>query len=192
MRNHLIPLAFAIAAALATGLTGCGKDANSKPVAAAKTEAKDKANADKPDAKAVPEIIADPTIAAFADWVEGSVDLYSGNLPKAIEVFERGIALLPPGVDVPRRLDLMLSYSSAVGLVGDVARATACHEEWLRLTEPPGERFHRSYALWSMGIFAMAQGEHEIFKQGHAAEHVRGLKFAADAKGVDVVLFHLG
>ncbi|MFC3897524.1 ATP-binding protein [Lentzea rhizosphaerae] len=113
------------------------------------------------DVTAVPEIMADPTVAAFADWVEGSVDLYSGNLPKAIEVFERGLALLPPGVDVPRRLDLMLSYSSAVGLVGDVARATACHEEWLRITEPPGECFHRSYALWSMGIFAMARGEHD-------------------------------
>lgn len=113
------------------------------------------------DATAVPEIMADPAIAAFAAWVEGSVDLYSGNLPKCIEVFERGLALLPPGVDVPRRLDLMLSYSSAVGLVGDVARATACHEEWLRITEPPGERFHRAYALWSMGIFAMAQGAHD-------------------------------
>jgi non-specific serine/threonine protein kinase len=113
------------------------------------------------DAKADAEILADPSIAAFADWVEGSVDLYSGDLPAAIAVFERGIAALPPGVDVPRRLDLMLSYSSAVGLVGDVARATACHEEWLRLTEPAGERFHRSYALWSMGLFAMAQGEHD-------------------------------
>jgi predicted ATPase/DNA-binding CsgD family transcriptional regulator len=113
------------------------------------------------DAKADDEILADPAIKAFACWVEGSIDLYSGDLPAAIAVFEQGLAVLPPGVDVPRRLDLMLSYSSAVGLVGDVARATACNEEWLRLTEPAGECFHRSYALWSMGLFAMAQGDHD-------------------------------
>jgi non-specific serine/threonine protein kinase len=105
--------------------------------------------------------MTDPTIAAFAAWVEGSVALYSGDLPRAISVFEQGIALLAPGVDVPRRLDLMLSYSSAVGLAGDVERATACHAEWLRITEPAGECFHRSYALWSMGLFAMAQGDYQ-------------------------------
>jgi predicted ATPase/DNA-binding CsgD family transcriptional regulator len=120
------------------------------------------------DARVDEEILADPRIEAFACWVEGSVDLYSGDLPAAIAVFSRGLAALPPGVDVTRRLDLMLSYSSAVGLVGDVARATACHEEWLRLTEPAGECFHRSYALWAMGLFAMAQGDH-----GRAADLYR-------------------
>ncbi|PWK87277.1 non-specific serine/threonine protein kinase [Lentzea atacamensis] len=113
------------------------------------------------DARTIEAVVNDPAITAFACWVEGSVDLYSGDLPAAISVFERGIAVLAPGVDVPRRLDLMVSYSSAVGLAGDVARATACHEEWLRITEPAGECFHRSYALWSMGIFAMAQGDHD-------------------------------
>ncbi|WP_086668077.1 ATP-binding protein [Lentzea kentuckyensis] len=113
------------------------------------------------DARADDEILTDPAIAAFACWVEGSVDLYSGALPAAIAVFEQGLAVLPPGVEVPRRLDLMLSYSSAVGLLGDVANATACHEEWLRLTEPAGECFHRAYALWAMGLFAMAQGDHD-------------------------------
>src|SRR5688572_20052993 len=68
MRNHLIPLAFAIAAALATGLSGCGKDANSKPVADAAA-----AKAEKPAEKAVPVEAAlvtrgavEPTYAATA------------------------------------------------------------------------------------------------------------------------------
>ncbi|WP_112263903.1 ATP-binding protein [Lentzea terrae] len=114
------------------------------------------------EARAIAATMADdPRITAFCCWVEGSVDLYSGNLPAAIAVFEQGLAALPPGVDTQLRLDLMLSYSSAVGLVGDVARATACHEEWLRITEPAGECFHRSYALWAMGLFAMAQGDHD-------------------------------
>ncbi|MEU0878207.1 LuxR C-terminal-related transcriptional regulator [Lentzea sp. NPDC005914] len=135
------------------------------------------------DARADDEILADPAIAAFACWVEGSVDLYSGDLPAAIEVFERGIALLPPEVDVPRRLDLMLSYSSAVGLAGDVARATACHEEWLRITEPAGECFHRSYALWSIGLFAMAQAENDRAAQLYR-ESIRLRRDIRDLTGI--------
>lgn len=69
MRNHLIPLAFAIATALATGLSGCGSSASSKPVAAADAATK----AEKPEAKAVPVEAAlvtrgavEPTYAATA------------------------------------------------------------------------------------------------------------------------------
>ncbi|MEV6238426.1 LuxR C-terminal-related transcriptional regulator [Lentzea sp. NPDC051838] len=135
------------------------------------------------DARADAGLLADPSIAAFGCWVEGSVDLYSGKLPEAVEAFEQGMAVLPPGVDVQCRLDLMLSYSSAVGLLGDVARATACHEEWLRLTEPAGECFHRSYALWSMGLFAMTRGEHDQAAELHR-ESIRLRRDIRDLTGI--------
>ena len=57
------------------------------------------------------------------------------------------------------RLDLLLSYSSAVALLGDAERATWCHSEFLRITEPAGESFHRAYALWTFGLFVMNQGD---------------------------------
>ncbi|ONI91804.1 hypothetical protein ALI22I_06875 [Saccharothrix sp. ALI-22-I] len=111
------------------------------------------------DARAIAATVADPSIEAFAHWVDGSFALYSGDLPTAITIFERGLAALPPGHDLPRRLDLLLSYSSASALIGDVDRANACYEESMRITEPAGECFHRSYALWTFGLFAMQQGE---------------------------------
>ena len=52
-----------------------------------------------------------------------------------------------------------LSYSSGVALLGDAERARWCHEEFLRITEPAGESFHRAYALWTFGLFMMQQGD---------------------------------
>lgn len=101
----------------------------------------------------------DPGTAAMARFVAGSVALYTGDLAAATAVFEEGLALLDPGRDLTVRLDLLLSYSSAVALLGDQERATWCHEEFLRITQPVGELFHRAYALWTFGLFVMQQGD---------------------------------
>jgi non-specific serine/threonine protein kinase len=87
------------------------------------------------------------------------VALYSGDLAVATTAFEKGLALLEPGRELTVRLDLLLSYSSALALLGDAERATWCHEEFLRITEPVGECFHRAYALWTFGLFVMHQGD---------------------------------
>ena len=111
------------------------------------------------DARAIEATSADPGTAATACWIEGSAALYSGDLPAATTAFEEGLALLEPGRELTVRLDLLLSYSSAVALLGDAERATWCHEEFLRITEPAGEFFHRAYALWTFGLFVMQQGD---------------------------------
>ncbi|WP_165820964.1 ATP-binding protein [Nocardioides gansuensis] len=108
-------------------------------------------------ARAIDATAGDPGTEALAYWIEGSVALYSGDLAAATTAFEAGLALLEPGRDLTVRLDLLLSYSSAVALLGDADRATWCHEEFLRITEHAGECFHRAYALWTFGLFVMQQ-----------------------------------
>ncbi|MFC5731661.1 MULTISPECIES: ATP-binding protein [Nocardioides] len=103
--------------------------------------------------------VADPASAACAHWVEGSVRLYSGDLPAATKEFEAGLALLEPGRDLTVRLDLLLSLSFAPALLGDVERSAWCHEETMRITEPEGECFHRSYALWTIGLSVLQRGD---------------------------------
>ena len=110
-------------------------------------------------ARAILATVTDPGGAAFAWWIEGSVGLYTGDLPAATAAFEKGLALLEPGRDLPVRLDLLLSYSSALALMGDVERSTWCHEEFLRITEPADESFHRAYAHWTYGLFVMQHGD---------------------------------
>ena len=110
-------------------------------------------------ARAIDAAATDPGTAAMAWWVEGSVGLYTGDLAAATAAFEQGLALLEPDRDLTVRLDLLLSHSSALALLGDAERATWCHEEFLRITEPAGEFFHRAYALWTLGLFIMQQGD---------------------------------
>lgn len=110
-------------------------------------------------ARAIEATAEDPGTGGMACFVEGSVALYSGDLPVATAAFERGLALLEPGRELTVRLDLLLSYSSAVALLGDAERATWCHGEFLRITEPAGECFHRAYGLWTFGLFVMNQGD---------------------------------
>jgi predicted ATPase/DNA-binding CsgD family transcriptional regulator len=110
-------------------------------------------------ARAIDATATDPGTGALASWIEGSVALYSGDLPAATSAFEDGLARLEPGRDLTVRLDLLLSYSSALALLGDAERSTWCHEEFLRITEPAGEFFHRGYALWTFGLFVMQQGD---------------------------------
>ena len=110
-------------------------------------------------ARAIDATASDPGTGAFAWWIEGSVALYSGDLPVASAAFEEGLALLEPGRELTVRLDLLLSYSSAVALLGDAERSTWCHQEFLRITEPAGEFFHRAYALWTYGLFTMQLGD---------------------------------
>ena len=97
--------------------------------------------------------------------------LYSGDLAVATTAFEEGLALLEPGRELTVRLDLLLSYSSALALLGDAERATWCHEEFLRITEPAGEFFHRAYALWTFGLFVMQQGDLPRAAELIRAEH---------------------
>ena len=110
-------------------------------------------------AREIEATASDPGTGAFAYWIEGSVALYSGDLAAASTAFEAGLALLEPGRELTMRLDLLLSYSSGVALLGDAERATWCHDEFLRITEPAGEFFHRAYAQWTYGLFVMQQGD---------------------------------
>jgi len=110
-------------------------------------------------ARAIDATAGDPGTGAMASWVEGSVALYSGDLAVATTAFEEGLALLEPGRELTVRLDLLLSFSSALALLGDARRATWCHGEFLRITEPAGEFFHRAYASWTFGLFVMQQGD---------------------------------
>jgi non-specific serine/threonine protein kinase len=135
------------------------------------------------DAEAIARTVSDPAIDAHVCYVSGSAVMYGGDLPGAVEIFERGLGALPPGQELPLRLDLLLSYAVAAGVLGDADRANACHEESLRITSPVGECFHRSYALWALGLFAMQQGEHDRSTELHA-ESLRLRRGVRDLTGI--------
>jgi predicted ATPase/DNA-binding CsgD family transcriptional regulator len=113
------------------------------------------------EARRMEVAMADAPTAAFAHWVDGSVSLYSGDLPAATSAFKSALDLLAPDRDLTMRLDTLLSYSSALALLGDVERSAWCHQEFMRITEPAEECFHRAYALWTLGLSVLHQGDLE-------------------------------
>ncbi|WP_158839638.1 ATP-binding protein [Saccharothrix deserti] len=132
------------------------------------------------DAKAILDTVDDPAIEGFVCWAAGCAAEYSGDLPTSITIFERGLDVLPPGQHLTLRLDILVSYSIAAGLIGDTDRANTCHAEVLRISEPAGERFHRSYALWTLGLYVMQQGDHHRA----AALHKQSLQLRRELQDV--------
>jgi predicted ATPase/DNA-binding CsgD family transcriptional regulator len=111
------------------------------------------------EGRALAEELGDPIVLAHAAYAEGMAAQYRGELAQSIASFERGLVLLPEGVDLPLRLDLLLAFAVSAGAAGNEERAVSAHETTLALTEPMGEAFHRSYALWALGLLAFQQGD---------------------------------
>jgi len=100
----------------------------------------------------------DPETLAFDNYISGAAQMYQGDLPGAISILERGLAIVStvPGSNV--RLDLLLVLGISSGVAGEHERSQRCNEDILRLTEGTGESFHRSYAQWALALNHLEQG----------------------------------
>jgi non-specific serine/threonine protein kinase len=105
------------------------------------------------------ERLDDPATWGYVAFAAGLVTMYDADLPRAIAYLDRGLARLPQGTHDSLRVDLLLDLAIATGLGGDEQRAVAANRQLLALTEANGEFFHRSYALWALGLAVWRQGE---------------------------------
>jgi DNA-binding CsgD family transcriptional regulator len=113
------------------------------------------------EGRTLAEPLGDPVAAATAEYADGLAAQYRGELAGSTASFERGLALLPESDNLPLRLDLLLGLAVSAEAAGDEQVAVSCHETTLALTQPVGESFHRSYALWALGLLAFQQGDIE-------------------------------
>ena len=100
---------------------------------------------------------------AFALLVRGLATLFRNDLAGSVDTLEQGLATLSaaPQPDLELRLDLLNVLGVATGLAPDRERAVACHRQMLAITEPRGEGFYRSRAMWARGLAAWRQGKLE-------------------------------
>jgi non-specific serine/threonine protein kinase len=79
----------------------------------------------------------------------------------AVHLLETALAALdgagPAALD--QRLHLLFTLVAAAGLNGDHELATTCYKQVLAETEPKGEGYHRSNAMWAFGLAAWLQGD---------------------------------
>ena len=101
----------------------------------------------------------DAAALAFAGYAAATLAMYTGQPAAALPHFEAALAVCDALPTLNQRLDLLLAYAVAAALAGDEARATACHEWIVAVTEPVGERFNRSNSLWALGLAAWRQGD---------------------------------
>lgn len=100
----------------------------------------------------------DRTVRTIATKAAGNLALNTGDVERARDLLEQARE-----AETDRSLgtsvwDLM-TLGLAHDLAGDTARAVACHEEVLAITEQHGECVYRSYSLWALGIVVFGAGD---------------------------------
>ncbi len=103
----------------------------------------------------------DAAALSYAAFVRGMTAMFRNDVPTAVELLERALTILAraPEPELDQRLHVLFTLIAALGLAGDEERATRYYEEVLAITEPVGEGFHRSNAMWASGLAAWQQGD---------------------------------
>ncbi len=100
--------------------------------------------------------LGDPESLAFAAFIRGLSLMFSGQVQESTEVLSGALTTLmrSPNPNLDLRLHLLHCLAISAAMIGDHELAAACHGEMLACTEPVGEVFHRSAALWGSGLAA--------------------------------------
>ncbi|MFC9787977.1 ATP-binding protein [Rhodococcus sp. NPDC127528] len=111
------------------------------------------------EARALAEQLGSDVTRALVDSASGYLDIFSGDLPRAVLSLEAALEVFRAENDPLRRVSSLLGVALASGLRGDTRRAIACHEEVLELTESRGESMFRAYSLCMLGLAVWQEGD---------------------------------
>ncbi|MFD4181724.1 ATP-binding protein [Rhodococcus sp. NPDC058514] len=111
------------------------------------------------ECSALADELGDPVVLAAAGYATGFLSLFRGDLAGAEGSFEDALERSRPTGELLRPIGGLLGLAVATGLLGNEARAVACHEQVLAITEPRGESYYRAYSLWGLGLAALHQGD---------------------------------
>jgi non-specific serine/threonine protein kinase len=103
--------------------------------------------------------VSDPIALAQLHHVAAHSARVAGDLPRAVSELEQALAVSKDGPDLDFYLDMLQSLAFVASMAGHHERSTACYEEIIQLTEPPGESLHRANALMALGLDAWHGGD---------------------------------
>jgi non-specific serine/threonine protein kinase len=119
----------------------------------------------------------------------------AGDLPRAASELEHALAMAKDGTDLDTYLDMLQSLAFVASIAGKHERSTACYEEIIQLTGPPGESLHRANALMALGLDAWHGGDpaHAVKLQRSSLEIKLGLDDRlGTALGLEALAWGLG
>jgi predicted ATPase/DNA-binding CsgD family transcriptional regulator len=139
------------------------------------------------EGKALAEQLGDADSLGRLGYATGHLALWGGDVPAAIVAYEQALAAESP--DLNQRLDILQALLVAVAVAGDTRRARTCHQQVMAITEPNGERGHRSHAQWAFGLSAWQQGDlrratelqHQSLRLKRGLNDVQGTAFCLEA-----------
>ncbi|WP_211763369.1 ATP-binding protein [Kutzneria sp. CA-103260] len=139
------------------------------------------------EGKALAQQLGDADSLGRLGYATGHLALWGGDVPAAIMAYEKALAAGSP--DLNLRVDILQSLLVAVAVAGDARRARTCHQEVMAITEPNGERRHRSHARWAFGLSAWQQGDlrratelqHQSLRLKRGLNDVQGTAFCLEA-----------
>ncbi|GAB2832390.1 ATP-binding protein [Lentzea nigeriaca] len=104
------------------------------------------------------EQLNDASTSAMSGLASGYLAMFQGDLDRAVVLLKAAVDAYRGTDDVLMLLEALLALALASEGLGDPARALACHEEALAITEPRGEVWYRSISLWVLGLALWQQG----------------------------------
>lgn len=94
----------------------------------------------------------DPLTRAFISATDGIPGLLNGDSEHDRLHLESALAEFSESGDRALEITALISLGAAYGLSGLPEQAIECYESVLTITEMHGEKAHRSFALWSLGV----------------------------------------
>jgi predicted ATPase/DNA-binding CsgD family transcriptional regulator len=129
-------------------------------------------------AREVATELGEPRAHAIAAIAEGSVARARGDLAGAVRGYQRGAAGFEgeqPAEYLRWRISALSGVALTKAMLGDLAGATACHEEILTICEPYDEYLFSGMSLCFLGIGLWRQGEFDA-ASARAKEALRRLR----------------
>ena len=95
----------------------------------------------------------------FAASMRGTSELFLGNLPRALALFEAARDAFERSGEIEGLQWVLFQLGTTLAATGERDRAHVVATETLRISEELGERLWRSYALWVLGYETWLRGE---------------------------------
>jgi predicted ATPase/DNA-binding CsgD family transcriptional regulator len=109
------------------------------------------------EVKVVAEQLGHPDVLPFIPEADGMIALFSGDLARAVPLFDEALAGFRAAGQVRGQLSTLYILAFALTSLGDSAGATARHQECVALADSLGERWFRSLVLWVESLNAWRQ-----------------------------------
>ena len=111
------------------------------------------------ESRRLAEAMGDIRSRALAEWADGSVDTFEGEMDAATAKLESALAMFRLGDNLRHKVIALDAVGLAYLLAGSLERAEECYHETLAITGPLHEGMYHAHALCTLGLICWLRGD---------------------------------